>query len=162
MAVCADDQTYCGLPIGFSNDFGDNVLVAGQVQLGFRFDVFEPRVVRRLGVIAGGAGQDVRLALYDHDGMGPANRVVQTGAVTLFAAGPNEFSVGATAIDPGEYWVMLHTAAMTPLGRTFNGDNGYEEALRVGIPFGDGFPETMDDEMVITDYRYNVYMVVED
>ncbi|MEM7152533.1 MAG: hypothetical protein AAF799_06815 [Myxococcota bacterium] len=162
MAQCADDQTYCGLPIGFPNDFGDVALVNGLVQLGFRFQVFEPRIVRRLGVIAGGAGQQVRLALYDSDGAGPDQRVVQTGAVELFAAGPNEFNVGATEIEPGEYWVFLHTSAMTPLARTFNGDNDYEEGLRVSIPFDDGFPEVMDDEMIIQDYRYNVYMVVED
>ena len=162
MATCADDQTYCGLPIGFPNDFGDVALVNGLVQLGFRFQVLEPRVVRQLGVIAGGAGQQVRLALYDSDGAGPDARIVQTGAVELFAPGPNEFNVGATPIDPGEYWVFLHTSAMTPLARTFNGDNNYEEGLRVSVPFDDGFPEVMDDEMIIQDYRYNVYMVVED
>lgn len=162
MAVCAADQTYCGMPIGFFNDFGGTAQVSGQVQLGFRFQVFEPRTVRRLGVISRGAGVDVRLALYSHDGAGPADRIVQTGAVTLYANGINEFDVGATPIMPGEYWVMLHTAGSTPLARTFNGDNGYEEAVRTGIPFMDGFPMTMSDEMVITDYRYNVYVVVED
>ena len=130
MASCAEDQTYCGLPVGFFNDFGDVALVYPQLQLGFRFQIFEPRVVRRLGVIAGGAGQDVRMALYDHDGTGPANRIVQTGAVTLYAAGNNEFNVGATPLEPGDYWVMLHSSAMTPLARTFNGDNSYELALR--------------------------------
>ncbi|MCX4246105.1 hypothetical protein [Paraliomyxa miuraensis] len=162
MATCADDQTYCGLPVGFFNDFGSTALVNGQVQLGFRFQVFEERVVRRLAVISGGAGVDVRMALYTHDGVGPADRIAQTGAVTLYANGVNEFDVGATTIMPGEYWVMLHTAGSTPLARTFNGDNGYEEAVRINIPFMDGFPMTMNDEMVITDYRYNLYMVVED
>ena len=162
MASCAEDQTYCGLPVGFFNDFGDVALVYPQLQLGFRFQIFEPRVVRRLGVIAGGAGQDVRMALYDHDGTGPANRIVQTGAVTLYAAGNNEFNVGATPLEPGDYWVMLHSSAMTPLARTFNGDNSYELALRQMVPFAEGFPDAMDDEMVVTDYRYNLYMVVEE
>jgi hypothetical protein len=162
MVTCADDQSYCALPIGFFNQFPDIEPVNGQVQLGFRFTVFEPRIVRRLGVIAGGAGSDVRLALYDHDGAGPANRIVQTGAVTLFAVGPNEFDVGATPIMPGDYWVMLHTNGLTSLHRTLNGDNIYEEAVRTGIPFGDGFPPMMNDEVVLNDYRYNLYMVVED
>jgi len=162
MAVCAEDQTYCGIRIGYANPFPDTVMIPGQLQIGFRFQVFEPTTVRRLGMIAGGAGTDVRLALYDHDGMGPANRLAQTGAVTLYAVGENEFDVGATPIMPGDYWVMLHTSASLLIRRSLNGDNGYEEALRSGIPFVDGFPVTMDDEMVITDYRYNLYMVVED
>jgi hypothetical protein len=162
MATCADDQSYCAVPVGFFNDFGANALVNGQVQLGFRFQVFVATTVRRLGVIAGGAGANVRLALYDHDGAGPANRLVQTGAVALYANGNNEYDVGATAIAPGDYWVMLHTEGSTPLRRTFNGDNMYEEAVRGGIPFAAGFPVAMDDEMVLNDYRYNVYMVVEE
>lgn len=162
MASCAEDQTYCGLPIGFYNDFGDSFPVYAQLQFGFRFDVFEPRVVRQLGVIAAGAGPQVRLALYDHDGSGPGNRIVQTGAVDLYAVGHNEFNVGATPIEPGQYWVMIHTATATPLARTFNNDNSYELALRADIPFVDGFPEAMTDEMIVSDYRYNLYMVVEE
>lgn len=162
MATCAVDQTYCGLPIGFYNDFGDSFPVYAELQFGFRFQIFEARVVRQLGVIAAGAGPQVRLALYDHDGTGPANRIVQTGAVDLYAVGHNEFNVGATPIEPGEYWVMIHTATMTPLARTFNNDNDYELALRSMVPFASGFPDTMDDEMIVPDYRYNLYMVVED
>jgi len=162
MATCAGDQTYCGLPVGFYNDFGSSAQVNAQVQLGFRFTVFEATTVRRLGVIAGGAGANVRLALYDHDGSGPANRLVQTGAVMLYANGNNEFDVGATPIDPGDYWVMLHTEGATPLRRTFNGDNQYEAAVRTMIPFASGFPMTMDDELVLNDYRYNLYMIVEE
>lgn len=163
MATCATDQTYCGLPVGFYNDFGANAQVNAQVQLGFRFQVFEDTVVRRLGVIAGGAGANVRLALYSHDGSGPADRLVQTGAVMLYANGNNEFDVGATPITAGNfYWVMLHTEGSTPLRRTFNGDNMYEAAVRTTIPFAAGFPVTMDDEVVVNDYRYNLYMVVEE
>ena len=160
MATCADDQTYCGQPIGYFNVFPDEEPVFGQVQFGFRFTVFEPRTVRRLGVIASGAGSDIRLALYDHDGSGPANRIVQTGAVTLYANGPNEFDVGATPIAPGDYWVMVHTAGLTPFYRTLTDD--YEEAYRTMIPFASGFPVLMDDETVATDFRYNLYMVVEE
>ena len=162
MADCADDQTYCGLPVGFYNVFGATSSVTAQVQLGFRFQGFEATTVRRLGVISGGAGNMVRLALYDHDGVGPANRLVQTGAVMLYANGDNEFDVGATPIAPGDYWVMLHTEGSTPIRRTFNGDNMYEAAVRNSIPFASGFPVTMDDEAVLNDYRYNVYMVVEE
>lgn len=162
MSTCAADQTYCAVPIGFFNDFGATAQVGGQLQLGFRFQVFEGRRVRRLGVISRGAGVNVRLALYNHDGLGPDTRIVQTGAVALYANGVNEFDVGATDIVPGDYWVMLHTEGSTQLARTFNGDNGHEEALRTGIPFADGFPAMMTDEMVINDYRYNLYMVVED
>jgi hypothetical protein len=162
MADCADDQTYCGLPVGFYNDFGSTSSVTAQVQLGFRFQVFEATTVRRLGVITGGAGNMVRLALYDHDGVGPANRLVQTGAVMLYANGDNEFDVGATPIPPGDYWVMLHTEGSTPIRRTFNGDNMYEAAVRNSIPFASGFPMAMDDEAVLNDYRYNLYMVVEE
>lgn len=162
MATCATDQTYCGLPVGFYSDFGRTSTVSPQTQLGFRFQVFEATTVRRLGVISGGAGGTVRLALYDHDGVGPANRLVQTGAVLLYANGSNEFDVGATPIAPGDYWVMLHTEGSTPIRRTFNGDNMYEAAVRNSIPFASGFPVTMDDEAVLNDYRYNVYMVVEE
>ena len=41
-------------------------------------------------------------------------------------------------------------------------DNMYEAAVRNSIPFASGFPVTMDDEAVLNDYRYNVYMVVEE
>lgn len=162
MATCSEDQTYCGVPIGFFNVFPDTQSAAGQAQFGHRFSVFEPTTVRRLGVIAGGAGADVRLALYDHDGVGPATRILQTGAVTLYAAGNNEFDVGATDIMPGDYWVMLHTNGLTSLRTTVNGDNMYEYAYRVSIPFMDGFPEMMDDEVVELSYRFNLYMVVEE
>lgn len=162
MATCAADQTYCGLPLGFYNDFGFTAPVNAQVQLGFRFQVFEATTVRRLGVISGGAGANVRLALYDHDGAGPANRLVQTGAVMLYANGNNEYDVGATPIAPGDYWVMLHTEGSTPLRRTFNGDNMYEAAVRTSVPFASGFPVAMGDEVVLNDYRYNLYMVVEE
>ncbi len=162
MATCADDQTYCGLPVGFYNDFGATSSVNAQTQLGFRFQVFEDTTVRRLGVISGGAGNMVRLALYDHDGMGPANRLVQTGAVMLYANGNNEYDVGATPIASGDYWVMIHTEGATPIRRTFNGDNMYEAAVRGMIPFASGFPVAMNDELVLNDYRYNLYMVVEE
>lgn len=162
MIECSDDQSYCALPVGFYNDFGSNAQVNAQVQLGHRFSVFEATTVRRLGVLAGGAGANVRLALYDHDGAGPANRLVQTGAVMLYANGNNEYDVGATPIAPGDYWVMLHTEGSTPLRRTFNGDNMYEAAVRTMIPFASGFPVSMTDELVLNDYRYNVYMIVEE
>jgi hypothetical protein len=162
MATCSDDQTYCGVPVGFYNDFGFTPAVNGQLQLGFRFQVFAPTSVRRLGVISGGAGANIRLALYDHDGAGPANRLVQTGAVMLYANGYNEYDVGATPLIPGDYWVMVHTEGNTPIRRTFNGDDGYERAVRVSIPFASGFPVVMNDEMVGLDYRYNLYMIVEE
>lgn len=160
MSSCADDQSYCSEPIGYYNMFPQFVSVNGDVQFGFRFTVFEPRTVRRLGVIASGAGSDIRMALYDHDGSGPANRLVQTGAVTLYAAGANEFDVGSTSIMPGDYWVMLHTDGLTPLYRTL--EDGYEVVFRTMVPFANGFPMTLDDEVVSTEFRYNLYMVVEE
>jgi hypothetical protein len=161
MATCADDQSYCGEPIGYSGVFPDSEPLNAQLQIGYRFTVLEPRTVRRLGVIASGAGSDIRLALYDHDGLGPANRVVQTGAVTLYASGPNEFDVGATPIVPGDYWVMIHTAGPTPLYRTLTYE--FEAAVRQMIPFASGFPATMDDEEVdLNEFRWNLYMVVEE
>lgn len=162
MIECSDDQTYCAMLVGYYNDFGDSPSVPGQLQFGFRFQVFAPTTVRRLGLISWGAGATVRLALYDHDGGGPANRLVQTGAVMLYANGNNEFDVGATPIAAGDYWVMLHTQSNTPLRRTPNGVMGYEEALRTSIPFASGFPATMDDEETLSDYGYNLYMVVEE
>jgi hypothetical protein len=160
-ATCASDQTYCGLPVGFYNDFGLSVQVNGQLQVGFRFLVLQDTAVRQLGVISGGAGATVRMALYDHDG-GPANRLVQTDPVMLYANGHNVFDVDPTPIAAGFYWVMLHTEGSTPLRRTFNGDNNYEAAVRTSIPFPSGFPVIMEDEIVLNDYRYNLYMVVED
>ena len=49
-----------------------------------------------------------------------------------------------------------HAMRRTPL---------YAEHIRAGgqmVPFAEGFPDAMDDEMVVTDYRYNLYMVVEE
>ena len=115
-----------------------------------------------VGVIAWGAGVPVQMALYEDDGLGPAARLAQTGAVMLFNNGPNEWDIGATDIPAGDYWVMLHTGGLTPLNRTLNGDNNHEEALRAPVPFGNGFPAFMDDEQIIQDYQYNLYMVVED
>jgi hypothetical protein len=162
MATCSTDQSYCGVPVGHPNDFGDVADLNPQLQFGHRFTVFAPTTVRRLGVISAGAGPQVRLALYDHDGAGPANRLVQTGAVPLFANGVNEFDVGATPIAAGDYWVMMHTDVSTFVTRTFDGMTNYELALRSGIPFASGLPMTMNDEMVIDDYGYNLYMVVEE
>lgn len=160
MATCADDQSYCGEPIGYYNVFPDPEPMFGEVQIGYRINVLEPRTVRRLGVIASGAGSDIRLALYDHDGSGPANRIVQTGSVTLYANGPNEFDVGSTPIMPGDYWVIIHTDSLTPLYRTLTYD--FESCYRSMIPFASGFPVTMDDELIQDDFRYNFYMVVEE
>jgi len=160
-ATCADDQSYCALPIGFFNPFADQAQVFGNVQLGFRFEVFVPRTLRRLGAIAGGAGAEIRMAVYSDAG-GPDARIAQTGAVMLYAMGNNEFDVGATELMPGDYWVMLHTNGPAPLRRTPNLDDNYEIAVRSPAPFMDGFPEVMNDESVIMDYRYNLYMVVED
>lgn len=162
MIECSADQTYCAMPVGYFADFGFSQSLPGSVQLGYRFQVFAPTVVRRLGLISWGAGATVRLALYDHDGAGPNDRLVQTGAVMLYANGNNEFDVGATAIAPGDYWVMLHTQGSTPIRSTPNGVTDYEEALRNPIPFASGFPSPMVDEVVLEDYAYNVYMVVEE
>lgn len=162
MSECSDDQTYCAMPVGYFADFGYSQSLPGPLQLGYRFEVFAPTVVRRLGLISWGAGATVRLALYDHDGAGPNNRLVQTGAVMLYANGSNEFDVGATPIPAGEYWVMLHTQGSTPMRSTPNGVTDYEEALRNPAAFASGFPMVMSDEVILDDYAYNVYMVVEE
>ncbi|MEX1365653.1 MAG: hypothetical protein AB1Z98_21170 [Nannocystaceae bacterium] len=161
-AVCADDQSYCGLPVGFPNDFGDEAGVFPLLQFGYRFQLEEPRVVRRLGVISRGSGPQIRMALYDHDGAGPNNLMVQTDAVALYTLGSNEFDVDPTPVPAGEYWVMLHTSINTVLARTFDGDNMYELASRASIPFGAGFPDVMVDEAIGQEWRYNLYAVVED
>ncbi len=160
MATCADDQSYCGLPIGFFNNFGNNAQVNGSIQVGYRFEVFQQRTVQQLGVIAWGAGTNVRLALYDDDGNGPANRLAQTSEVMLLNVGNNNFDIGATVIQPGDYWVFVHTESMTPLVRTLSFN--FEAAQRLGVPFAEGFPMLMGDENVTTDFRYNLYMVVEE
>lgn len=162
MSECAADQTYCAMPVGYFADFGYSQSLPGPLQLGYRFQVFAPTVVRRLGVISWGAGATVRLALYDHDGAGPNTRLVQTGAVMLYANGNNEFDVGATPIAPGDYWVMVHTQGSTPLRSTPNGVTNYEEALRNPATFAAGFPSPMVDEAIVEDYAYNLYMVVEE
>jgi hypothetical protein len=162
MATCSADETYCGMPVGYSNDFGDVAMLNPQLQFGHRFTVFAPTTVRRLGVISGGAGPQVRLALYDHDGTGPANRLVQTGGVMLYANGANEFEVGATPIAPGDYWVMMHTDVSTSFTRTFDLMMNFEVAFRPAVPFAEGFPVAMEDEMVFNDYAYNLYMIVEE
>lgn len=161
-ATCSEDQTYCGLPVGAYSPLPFMASIPAEFQLGYRYTIFQPRTVRRLGINTWGAGTDVRLALYDDDGLGPHNRLVQTGVVTLYANGINEWEVGATDIMPGDYWVMLHTGGATPIRRGLNGELNYTRALRSSIPFAAGFPPVMDDEVIELDYQYNIYMIVED
>ncbi|MCH9681669.1 MAG: hypothetical protein K0V04_09570 [Deltaproteobacteria bacterium] len=161
MATCAADQSYCGIPIGYYNDFGEGGDVFGSVQVGFEFEVVERSTVRQLGVIATGAGTMVRLALYADDGSGPDELLAQTGPVMLTSVGYNDYDVAARTIDAGQYWVMIHTEAITLLARTPTADFP-GAAQRLGIPFGEGFPAVMTNENIVNDYRYNLYMVVED
>lgn len=161
-ATCSDDQTYCGVSIGADTPLPFQASISAGFQLGYPYEVFQPRVVRRLGIITWGGGTDIRLALYDDDGSGPDNLLAETGQVTLYTDGPNEFDLGAMPIEAGTYWVMLHTGASTPILRGLNGELNFTRALRSNIPFGDGFPAVMDDETIALDYQYNIYMVVED
>ncbi|MEM9453183.1 MAG: hypothetical protein AAGF11_03330 [Myxococcota bacterium] len=162
-ATCSEQQTYCGIPIGADTPLPFEASILAGFQLGHPYEVLQPRVVRRLGVNAWGGGTDIRLALYDDDGSGPANLLAETGSpVELYTDGPNEWEVGATPINEGIYWVMLHTGASTPIRRGLTGELNAVRALRNNVPFDEGFPPVMDDEMVAMDYQYNIYMVVED
>jgi hypothetical protein len=160
-ATCADDQSWCALPIGFSVDLGSVGPVGPDVQVGHRITLFQPRVVRQLGVIAGAAGDDVRMALYTHDGTGPATQLVETSVATL-ARGANAIDVAPTSVDAGDYWIMIHVQSATQLAQTDAADAGYETATVDPAPFMDGFAASLVSETVDTDVRRNLYLVVED
>ena len=162
-AECSDDQTYCGIALGNPDHLGTDEDVVGDVIFGHRVTVPANTTLKALGVIAGAAGPHVQLALYT-DSAGPQTRLRQTGEITL-ANDDNRIEVPDTAIVAGDYWVMLHTEGLTSLGRSLDGDNDHEFAYSFSAYPGDGsdsFPLTLDDDAIVEDYRYNLYIVVEE
>lgn len=155
-AVCASDGTYCGLPLGYFDDLGDVGSLSSGVIVGHRVTVPADTNLRRFGIIAGEGG-NARLALYTDAG-GPQNLVAETGEVAL-AAGVNEIDVPATAIDQGVYWMAIQLEQATDLRRT--SDPIYEIFFLVSS-YDEGYPAVMSNDDTVSDFRFNLYIVVED
>ncbi|MCR9163227.1 MAG: hypothetical protein ACE37F_23355 [Nannocystaceae bacterium] len=162
-AECAEDQTYCGIRLGYPDFLGSDGEVVGDIMFGHRVTVPFGTTLKAIGVLAGGAGAEVQMAVYTDVG-GPQTRLRQTGEVVL-ASGSNEIAVPDTDLPAGDYWIMLHTEGLTLLGRTLPGDNDYEFAYVFATYPPDGsesFPLTMTGDQIVADHRYNLFIVVED
>ena len=155
-AMCVGAPAFCADPVGHSADFGDTRQVYGGIAFGYAITLEAPREVRALAVLSGGAGPVVRMALYDRSS---GARLVVSDDVALGAAlEVTEAPVPTTLLEPGSYWVVLHTQASTPIRGSFDGDTGYETLFLGERDFADGLPEQLGDEAeVTTDYRYNFY-----
>jgi hypothetical protein len=137
--------------------------VVGDVIFGHRVTVPANTTLKALGVIAGAAGPNVQLALYS-DSSGPQTRMRQSGEFAL-VNDDNRIEVPDTALTAGDYWIMMHTEGLTSLGRTAADDNDHEFAYVFEAYPDDGsnsFPLTLDGDAIVEDYRYNLYIIVEE
>ncbi|MGH1346714.1 MAG: hypothetical protein ACRBN8_34425 [Nannocystales bacterium] len=162
-ATCAEDQSYCALALGNPDYLGSDAEVVGGIVFGHRVTLPGNTTLKALGVIAGEAGPNVQLAIYS-DSDGPQTRMRQSGEFSL-EDGANEVSVPDTALTAGDYWIMIHTEDVTSLGRTSGGDNDHEFAYEfINYPGNgaDSFPLNLDGDQIVEDYRYNLYIIVEE
>jgi len=78
----------------------------------------------------GGGGvsgtQQVRMVLYRDAGGTPGNRVAESDTVATIAAGAAgrwvTFAAPAATLDPGNYWIVIHTGAAGGVARNWGGD----------------------------------------
>ena len=123
-AFCAEDQSYCGVYLGNSDDLGfDGEVISGLI-FGHSFVAEGSGPVKTLGVIAqdfpAGTGPDVELGLYTSENTKgvetAAFRVWSTGAVQL-EPGRNEFPVvaGIDVLKGERFWILLRTTDATLL-----------------------------------------------
>lgn len=162
-AMCAEDQSYCALALGNPDYLGSDAEVVGGIVFGHRVTLPSNTTLKALGVIAGAAGPNVQLAIYS-DSDGPHTRMRQSGEFSL-QDDANEVSVPDTALTAGDYWIMIHTEDITSLGRTSGADNDHEFAYEfINYPNdgADSFPLNLDGDQIVEDYRYNLYIIVEE
>ncbi len=162
-ATCAADQSYCALALGNPDYLGTYAEVVGGIMFGHRVTIPSNTTLKSLGVIAGDAGPAVQLAIYT-DSNGPQTRMRQTGEFVV-QDDVNEVDVPDTTLTAGDYWIMIHTEDLTSLGRTESGDFQHEFAYvfeSYPATGADSFPLTLDDDQIVEDYRYNLYIVVEE
>ena len=83
----------------------------------------------------------------------PNRRYLYSVTETTAQDGGSKGTVSSFSIDPGT-GNSMQAAVVTRID--------YEEALRNPAAFASGFPMVMSDEVILDDYAYNVYMVVEE
>jgi hypothetical protein len=127
-------------PTGFNRltdrpkTFGRTDIAAGQSggmtadqKRGSKFTLPDKATLLSLSAYLDGLGgvtgsQSMRMALYKDSGGVPAGRWAQSSTVTI-AAGTTgrwvNFTVPATALDPGDYWIILHTGATQGVARYY-------------------------------------------
>jgi hypothetical protein len=156
--TCNDQGAYCGLELGWPDDFGFTGDVNADVLFGHRVTLPAAATLRRFGVIAGGNGT-VRMGLYTQAN-GPDDLVAQSGEFDVIA-GSNESSIDGVALVAGDYWIGVIAGASVPLRVTAPGDDSHEQFYALHS-YDDALPPTLTTETVVNDYRYNLYVVVDD
>lgn len=156
--TCLDAGDYCGLEYGFPDDFGFTGDVNGDVLFGHRFSLPTAATLKRFGVVAGGGGT-VRMVLYAHNN-GPQALIAQSPEMVV-VAGSNEEPIGDVALAAGDYWIGLISQGSTPLRVTGPGDDSYELFYALQS-YDDPFAAPLTTESIVNDYRYNLYVVVDD
>ncbi|MCH9686012.1 MAG: hypothetical protein K0V04_31545 [Deltaproteobacteria bacterium] len=162
---CVEEGTfYCGLRVGFPDVLGMGSPPFGNMQFGYRIELFEDTMVRGLGALTFGAGPEVRMALYEDDGIGmsggPTTLVLSTVAVPLLN-GYNDIDVSPEMVPQGTYWVFMHTSAAPPLYRSVNPNQ--DIVLIENQDFATTtFPAEMGSPGVVQSYAWTIYVVVED
>lgn len=112
---------------------------------GSKFTLVEKGTLLRFSAYLDGAGgsagsQTVRMVLYRDSGGVPGTLVAQSGTTTITAGSTGRwvsFAASATALDPGAYWIVIHTGDTAGVSRNRGGDgpaNWYGNA----DPFSDG------------------------
>jgi hypothetical protein len=165
----SDQQTYGSVtppPIGFHRltdrpkTFGRTTIaanpskgMAANQKRGSKFTLPDKATLLGFSAYLDGGGattgsQTVRMVLYrDNNGV-PGGRWAQSNIVTIAAGTPGRwvnFSAPATPLDPGQYWIVLHTGDTTGIARNRGGDGpanwyGNLDAFADGPanPFGPG------------------------
>lgn len=157
--TCLDDGAYCGAEYGYGDDFGYSNLANPDVMFGHRFTLPVAATLERFGVLAGAAG-NVRMALYTHDGGGPAALVAQSGEFAVLA-GSNEHAVAEVALVPGDYWIAIVLEASTSLRSTDLDDDAHEMFYAL-MSYDSAFPASSTSDALINSVLFNLYVVVDD
>ncbi len=155
---------YCGERLGFGEVLPVEASVSPMHLAGFQVVLEQNRRLRALGVLAVGAGANIRMALYSGDGPsgGPNLRRALTGEVAV-VGGYNEYQVEELEeLEPGPYWVFIQTDDPAPLMyRSLN--PVHPVALVPNVEFEPGaFPRTMTKVTPMETYGFTVYMVVQE
>ncbi|MCH9686014.1 MAG: hypothetical protein K0V04_31555, partial [Deltaproteobacteria bacterium] len=121
MIGCVDKAAaYCGVRLGFAPMFPTASTIAGEILLGYRVVLDQPRDLRGLGFIAdGSSGNDLlRMALYAAQPGGGPTDLLREVAATTASNGYNDYPVAELMLPAGDYFVMIHTSVNTASFRT--------------------------------------------